>query len=193
MKNILKYFPILIIAWSAFDFYQFYFEKQELLNLKIGQIPALDMQIDKNKKMLGQLEQYKTDIEDAKRRMDIAQKELDKIQNQLPNEISNAEYLQFLSEIAGSLNIKNISLNPGDEEEREFIVARTFNVKAQGTFLQFLIMMEKIAENERLLNIDKLKIIRSSQQQRGRFQLVELEMSVEAYRFNQKSMPSSKM
>ena len=45
--------------------------------------------------------------------------------------------------------------------------------------------MEKISENERLLNIKALRMYKDdSTQVRGRFQLIKAEMSIEAYRYN---------
>ena len=47
-----------------------------------------------------------------------------------------------------------------------------------------LIFFEKIGASERLLNIKSVEIRRSEEKQRGRFQLINANVTIEAYRYN---------
>jgi Tfp pilus assembly protein PilO len=73
---------------------------------------------------------------------------------------------------------------PDKEEAKGFYVARKYKFKAKATYLQFLIMFEKIAENQRILNISDLYFKKLEQPQRSKFQLIDGEFNLEAYRYN---------
>jgi Tfp pilus assembly protein PilO len=65
----------------------------------------------------------------------------------------------------------------------QFFVKK-YEMRGYGTFLQFMVFFEKIAENERLLNINEIKLERRAGGQRGRFQVIDAQVIVEAYRYN---------
>ena len=75
-------------------------------------------------------------------------------------------------------------LSPGREENKGFYFTKRYELKGNGTFLQFLILLEKIAENERILNIKTLNLKKSDKKQRGRFQVINTSINIEAYRYN---------
>jgi Tfp pilus assembly protein PilO len=77
-----------------------------------------------------------------------------------------------------------MSITPEVESDRGFYFARRYKIYAKATFLQFLIMFEKIAENKRILNVSDSSFKKSEQPQRSKFQVIEGEMTIEAYRYN---------
>src|SRR5690606_6576315 len=102
-----------------------------------------------------------------------------------PSEISDTENLSLIRSTAESLNIRGISLSPDSERSNGFYFVKPYTFSAKGTFLQFLIFFERIGESTRLFNIRELKFQRSREEQRGRFQLIEVSAIIEAYRYNQ--------
>jgi Tfp pilus assembly protein PilO len=184
VKLIFKFLPVLIILSSVYNTFLFVEEKMEQARVLGEEKPIIEGAIKQKKMKLSEIEKYREEIESAKSRVQAAEKEVEKLQRQLPNEISNTENLQLISELAQGLNIKNVFLTPLSEVDKGAFFSKNYEVKAQGTFLQFLILMEKIAENERLLNIDKLKLSQQNIQQRGRFQMINADIYIEAYRYN---------
>jgi len=175
---------ILIILYAGWTTYTKFEEHNLNLEGLNGRIPEIQNKISKAKKEKKQLEVYFQDIEEAKRRIGKVAEEVEKIQQQFPSDISDTDNLALISQIAESLNIKNVQLAPGEEQNKGFYFAKNYNVKGTGTFLQFVIFLEKIAEAPRLLNIKSINLSQKDMKQKGRFQLIEADMRVEVYRYN---------
>ena len=59
-----------------------------------------------------------------------------------------------------------------------------YRFKAKATYLQFLIMFEKISESKRILNVAEVNFRKLDQPQRSKFQLIDGEFFLEAYKYN---------
>lgn len=158
------------------------FEEQKVL--KQDRIPALENKIRKSKKQKKQLAQYFKDIEKAKERIEKVAEEVEALQKKLPNNISDTQNLELIKGVAEGLNIKNVFLTPGNEENKGFYLTKRYEFNGTGTYLQFLVFFEKIAENDRLLNITSLTMSKTKKKQRGRFQLINCAANIIAYRYN---------
>ena len=183
--KLMKYMPLIIILYSGYELNNLYTEHEELLTSKQGAIPAIQNRINKYKRDRKEVETYMADIESAKKRIELVAQEVESLQKKLPSNISDPENLAMFQGFTDNLNIREVSIVPGQEENFGFYFKKRYELKGKGTFLQFLILMEKIAENERLLNIKSIRMFKDdSTQFRGRFQLIKAEMSIEAYRYN---------
>lgn len=183
--KLMKYMPLIIILYSAYELNNLYSEHEELLLSKQGTIPAIQNRINKLKRERTEVDTYMADIESAKKRIELVAQEVESLQKKLPSNISDPENLAMFQGFTDNLNIREVSIVPGQEENLGFYFKKRYELKGKGTFLQFLILMEKIAENERLLNIKSVRMFKDdSTQFRGRFQLIKAEMSIEAYRYN---------
>lgn len=175
---------ILILLWGVWEAYLVYEafnnKKLEIAN----QIPVLNQRIAKAQREKRQIKEYLRDIEKAKQNIEIVAKEVETLQRKLPETIKDAENLAMIKEIAEGLNIKNIYLSPGIEENKGFYFTKRYELSASGTYLQMLIFFEKIGVSERLLNIKNVEIKKSEEKQRGRFQLINAKVTIEAYRYN---------
>lgn len=181
----MKYLPMIIILYSGYDLYSLHEEHTEIIESKLQSIPAIENRIRRLKKERKEVDSYMTDIESAKKRIELVAQEVESLQRKLPSNISDPENLAMFQGFTDSLNIRNVSIVPGQEENLGFYFKKRYDLKGQGTFLQFLILMEKISDNERLLNIRSVKMYKDNETQvRGRFQLIKAEMTIEAYRYN---------
>jgi Tfp pilus assembly protein PilO len=176
---------LLIILWTGYQVYAKFEEHQTNLESLNTQIPTIEGTIARAKKEKKQLENYFSDIEEAKQRIQKVRDDVEKVQRQFPSEISDTENISLLSSIAESLNIKNISLSPSNEESKGFYFTKAYTIKADGTFLQFLIFLERISEAPRLMNVRDIKLVQKNNKQKGRFQVISSELVVEVYRYNQ--------
>ncbi len=184
MQAILGKIHWFIILYVVAMTYMSYTEHEEKVRRIDASIPAIKNKIKKNKKKLKQLNGYFKDIAEAKERIELVASEIEKLQKKLPSTFSDTENLGTIKKIAEGLNIKNIYLTPLAEEKKGFYYAKKYEFKATGTFLQFLIFFEKISENERLLNINEIRLFKTDNKQRGRFQLINSTALIEAYRYN---------
>lgn len=175
---------ILIILYSAFQMFTYWDENQQRVESFEMQIPGLQGRITQSGRELQQLKTYNNDLEEARKRIELVAEEVERTQRQLPAQISDLENLNILRKTAEGLNIREVNVVPLEEELRSFYYVKKYQLKAHGTFLQFMIFFEKVAENERLLNINQLKLTRRDGGERGRFQVIDAEVTIEAYRYN---------
>lgn len=184
MNRIISNVHWIIIAFVSFNLFLMYEKNIEELENKKASIPAVQTQIRKKRKDKKQLKQYFKDIENAKQKIERVAEQVEALQKQLPNSISDTENLELIKGLAEGLNIKNVFLTPGNEENKGFYMVKRYDFAGTGTFLQFLVFFEKVAENDRLLNVTSLNMSKTVKKQRGRFQLVNCKASIIAYRYN---------
>lgn len=171
--------------YAGNDLYNLWNEHQETLENRQNAIPNLETQINRLKRERKEVDTYLKDIESAKQRIELVAQEVEALQRKLPINISDPENMSMFQELADGLNLRNVSISPGREENLGFYYKKVYELRAEGTFLQFLILMEKVSENERLMNIKAVKMFKDDETRvRGRFQLIKSEVMIEAYRYN---------
>lgn len=175
----------MILFYYAFNMAMEYEMNVEQVDLLAQQIEVAERNIRNANREKRQLEDFQKDIEEARNRVELVAQEVENIQKQLPSTIADSENLGIIRAAAEAINIKNITLSPGREVPQGFYFTKEYQFSAQGTFLQFLIFFERIGESQRILNINNVQIMRSAIEQRGRFQLVDVKATIEAYRYNQ--------
>jgi Tfp pilus assembly protein PilO len=184
MEKILKHLHWFIIAYAAFELYTLYSEANErLVNIE-SQQEVRRAELSKNKKIQREITNYYKNIEEEKVKIERVAREIEKMQQLLPSEISDSDNISLLRRMADDVNIKELSIAPEIESDRGFYIARRYRIKAKATFLQFLIMFEKIAENKRILNVGESSFKKSELPQRSKFQVIEGDVVIEAYRYN---------
>lgn len=184
MEKFFKLIHWVIILYAAWNCYVIFSEKEEEISNLENQIPPINMQITKTKKEIKQIRSYFKDIEDAKKKIEFVAMEVEKIQKKLPNIIDDTENLGLVKGVAEKLNLKQIFLSPGIEENKGFYYIKKYELSARGTYLQFLMLFERIANSEKLLNIKNVEFGQVAEKQRGRFQLIDGRVIIEAYRYN---------
>ena len=175
---------LFILLWCGYQVYNKYEEHTGQLRLAKDELPSLEAQIVKKQKEKKDLENYFADIEEAKEKIEKVASEIERLQQQFPAQISDTDNLAMISSLAEILNIKQIFLSPGTEEDKGFYFTKFYNIKAAGTYLQLLIFLEKIGEAKRLLNVHDMKLTKMEKKQKGRFQLINVEMNIGVYRYN---------
>ncbi len=184
MDKLLKNLHWFIIAYSMFDFYTLYDNSTTVIADLENQITTQRAALEKNKKSEKDIKNYYANIASEKARIETVAREIEKMQQLLPSEISDLENLALLRNLAEETNIKEISIAPDKDVVREFVIARRYKIKLKATFLQILIMFEKIGESTRILNIGEAVFSKTAEIQRGKFQVIQGEFVLEAYRFN---------
>lgn len=184
MEKILKNIHWAIIIGALINIGMYYMDIDEKINEIHNQQESVRTNLLKAKKTKKEISAFSKDIDEAKSRIERVAQEIERTQQLLPSEVSDTENIGLLRKMADDLNIKEVSILPAQDENRGFYIARKYKFKAKATYLQFLIMFEKISENKRILNISELVFHKLSQPQRSKFQLIDGEFQFEAYRYN---------
>jgi Tfp pilus assembly protein PilO len=184
MNTLISKLHYFIIIYLAFGVYTKWVEHNEKIESELGQVPVMQNKIRKAKKEKKQLRTYLKDVESAKGRIELVASEIEKLQKKLPDTIDDTKNLSKIKKIADQINVKNVYLTPLDEITKGFYIAKRYQLKASGTYLQFLILMEKIGAESTILNIKRLFLENVQKKQRGRFQIINGEFIIETYRYN---------
>lgn len=185
MEKLLKNLHWIIIGIASFNFYNLYVAADEEYTMLADQQDTQRVELIKNKKSQKEIQNYYQNIKEEKDKIERVAMEIEKTQQLLPSDISDTENISLLRKLADDVNIKELSVRPDPkEDERGFYLARRYQLKAKATFLQFLILFEKIAENKRILNVGQSSFKKLEQIQRGKFQLIDGDFVIEAYRYN---------
>lgn len=180
LKNlhwIIIFIAILVLARDAYEL------NNELESHK-GEKAKVEEDILKNESTKKEIKKYLSNIEEEKAKIERVAQEIEKTQQLLPSDISDTENISLLRRMGEDINIKEISIMPEQDENNGFYFVRKYKFKAKATYLQFLIMLEKIAENKRILNIGELEFRKLDQPQRSKFQLINGAFSLIAYKYN---------
>ena len=119
----LHIFIILYAGWNMYLMYETFTEEFEQISM---QVPGLEGKLANKKKEKRELKNYYKDIDEAKQRIELVASEVEKIQKKFPSEISDTENLALIKNSAESINIKNIFLNPGVEENKGFYFIKKY-------------------------------------------------------------------
>lgn len=185
MEKLLKILPILALAYAGFTGFTQYEEKENIvLNLE-SEIAGQQEELARNQKTKQEIQDYYKNIELEKAKIAKVGQEIEKMQQLFPSEISDNDNMQLLRTFASDVNIKQIaSISPDAELDKGFYISKGYRFKAQATFLQFLIMFEKIGDAKRIMNIRELTFSKGDNPQKGKFQTITAEFLIETYKFN---------
>lgn len=181
---------ILYGLWNAWEIWEDH-------SLKVGdisaQIPIVKGRINKLKRDRKRVKGYLEDIEKAKEKIKLVEEEVRVIQKKLPEKIQDSTNISIIKDIGSKLNIQNIFLAPGTEDDRGFYFAKKYDLTGTGTYLQFLLLFEKLSSAEQLFNVSSIEFKKSDVKRRGRYQLVNAKVSIESYRYNPNNSPAKEI
>lgn len=184
MASLMKKIHWIIILLALGKLGLSYYEFMENETMKQGELESAKAEKTSTEKTKRDVKKFLSNIEDEKQKIERVAQEIEKTQQLLPSEISDTENLGLLRKLADDVNIKEVSVSPEQDDTRGFMVVRTYRFKAKATYLQLLIMFEKISESKRILNVSEVSIRKLEQPQRSRFQLVDGNFQLEAYKYN---------
>lgn len=165
-------------AWVIYDEHSV--QVQEITNRSNG----LDSEIQNAQKKVKEIQEFVKKADEYKVRVEEVAKNIESVQKQLPADTNDAGILDFFQKEIGSLNIKDAELRPGKEEKSTYFISKDYTIRAQGTFLQFLIFLERIGTADRIYNIKNLKLSSVDDGQKGRYQVISGDTTVQAFRYN---------
>jgi Tfp pilus assembly protein PilO len=185
MKELLiKNIHWLLIFYAANNIFMLYEEKSEQFENIIAQTPVLSAKIQKEKRKLVQIEEFKKNLSATKKRVTEVVKQIEKVQKQLPSDVNDAEVQTLLSNIGKGLRVQSEQQAPREEQNNGFYFAKEYEYNAKGTFIQSLIFFENLQKAERILNVKSFVIASAEEDVRSRFQIVDFTIMIESFRYN---------
>ena len=184
IRKLIRNIHIIIILYSVYLAYE-YHEKHtiEMQQAEIN-IKQKSIKIKKLKKERKDITKYFDDIENAKARIEKVLSQVEDLQKKFPSTVSATEDLDMINELARGLKMKEVKLRPLSERNKGFYFEKPYKINFSGTYLQTLIFLEKIGQQDRLFNIVETKLEKKSNKSKGRFQVVEGTVEIVSYRYN---------
>lgn len=189
IKNI-HYFILIYAGWNIFTIYE-----EQTVNVEQREVSleAIRARLKKSKADLEKVDQFNRDLESSKMRVNEVVKEIEKVQRQLPSDINDSEVLGIMSDIALGLKIQKPETLPRIEESFGFYYAKEYQFSAVGTFLQFLILFEKLEDLSKIGRILNVKYLSYEQDEdadsRSQFKSLVFKTMVESFRYNPSYKP----
>lgn len=184
LNKLISNIHFFILAYGLYGTYILY----EQHTMQMGEIAnagtAIDVEISENQKKVKEIQEFLKKSDEYKVRVEEVAKNIESVQKQLPAETNDTNILTYLQAEINSLNIKDANFTPGPEVKSIYYISKEYSLKARGTFLQFLIFFERIGNADRIYNIKNLKLSNSSEYQKGRFQIIDGEGTIQAFRYN---------
>lgn len=184
VNKIIANIHIVMFAWGCWTTYELW-EQHDLRLTEIeSQIPEIEQNIVKLRIKVKEINDFIRKADEYKVRVEEVAKNIEAVQKQLPAETNDAQILSSFQSEMKVLNIKDTTMEPKGEEVGQYFISKDYSIKASGTFLQFLIFFERIGNSTRIYNVKSLKLTTNGAVRKGRFQLVNGEAVIQAYRFN---------
>lgn len=183
-NKIIANLHVIIVLYALYGLFIVYDDHSTQLTSLEEQIPPMQSEIENVKKKLKEIEEFKKESEASKVRVEQVAKNIESVQRQLPAETNEGQILNFLNGEAKLLNIKDTFISAGGENTSQLTIGKEFKVKADGTYLQFAVFFERIGSADRIYNVKDLKLTSDKRLQKGRFPIISMETTIEAYRFN---------
>ena len=174
----------LILAYGLYSAWIVYDEHSIRMAEIEAQFPMIEAEIATNQKKVKEIQEFVKKAEESKIRVEEVAKNIESAQKQLPAEINDNQIITFFNSEIAQLNIKDSNIVPGGEVVSTYFISKEYALKANGTFLQFLVFFERIANTTRIYNVKSLKLVNADSGQRGRFHLIQGESTIEAFRYN---------
>ncbi|MBL7665523.1 MAG: type 4a pilus biogenesis protein PilO [Bacteriovoracaceae bacterium] len=185
MTSIAKNFHMVILGIFGFLYFMDYQTHLENLEARGSSLGNIESNIAKNNQRLKKLKEFRENLEISKKRLQEVAEQINLVQKQLPTSLSDTRVMDFFADEAKKINIYDIQLTPKEEELNGFYFSKKFDLEGVGTFLQFLVLFERLYTAERLFNIETVNLKENTKdKQKGRFFLVSLKTTIESYRYN---------
>lgn len=149
---------------------------------KLQEEETLKLQVRKQAKKLKEIEEFKKNFEESKQLVEMREDQLEEVRKRLPDFIDDNEVLGTFKNEMEYLNILKTNFALPVEKEKGFYFERKYSGSFVGTYLQTMVLFERISKKDRLYNIHSLKLVKSGNS--GSYQLLTASVDFEVYRYN---------
>lgn len=173
-----------ILIFSIYSVYESYATKEQRKDEIKNEISQLSAKIQKQRRQIKLIQEYQKDIEAKKNEIEEVAVQIENLQKRFPREVSDPENIKIIKELSDALKIRDLNITPEQDIVNGFYIVKRYKIVAQATYLQFLLLLERIAENERILNVNGVHLKRLETKRKQRYQPLEVEAVIETYKYN---------
>jgi|GEM_PF-5084891 len=184
--TIIKGLPFIMMLWFLSGTYSQFEEHERTMALENSKIPPILTKINKVKSDIAEIDEVKRNIVEYESRIADYNRQIEDIKIQIPPIEQKTKILDEFSETAKSLNIKNPIFRPKyvKENANGVYLSNGIEFEATGTYLQFVIMFERITRAQRILNVASLYIQNSRNKGLGRYNIVNIKATIESFHYS---------
>lgn len=175
---------MIILFYGGYNCYNLFNEHQEAKEGLKQQLEAADVQLTKVKKKVAGIKQNEDKLREYENKVNEVRKQIDELKTRMPAESDRTAVLQELTNTAQELNLKEVNFNPVPRQDRGMYIANSISLGGKGTYLQFLILFEKILNNKRFFNVDNFLLTESPSDSKGRFIFVNVKADIQTFEYN---------
>ncbi len=158
-----------ILIFSIYSVYESYATKEQRKDEIKNEISQLSAKIQKQRRQIKLIQEYQKDIDACYESLKSAKR---------------FRIHTFISTLSDALKIRDLNITPEQDIVNGFYIVKRYKIVAQATYLQFLLLLERIAENERILNVNGVHLKRLETKRKQRYQPLEVEAVIETYKYN---------
>lgn len=185
MISLVNKLYLLFIVYGMFLAYEAYSEvelEKETIN---NDLASFQSRLGKKKRELKSLKDYEKDVERKREEIEIVAQKLEETQKKLPKNISDNESINLIKKLGEALKIKEVKITPSGDEENGFYVTKFYSFSGKGTYLQFLLLLENISKQERILNVRDIDLSKIRKISKSRYEIINLSATIESYIYNE--------
>lgn len=154
----LQWVHVVLVVGLAGAFFYFTLDHSELESREQS-IGLANSQINSLQKKVDEAKEFERQFEDKKKKFVDLTNELQRLQGALPRQLYLPDLLSELLREAKQLEIDVTSIRSDEREtQHELFNSLGFTIDAKGTFLQFFIFIDRLANLKRLLTLAEVKI-----------------------------------
>lgn len=186
MLGVVNKLFLLIILYAGWMGYEAWEETNQNVDQLKATIVSLNRKVKESERQKKQVATYLKNIDNKKKEIEEVALQVEKVQKKLPTEVSNSENQALIRSISDNLKIKSAKITPMSDVDNGFYITSGYKYAGKGTYLQFLLLLEKIAIAERILNVREIKLLAPAtvKKKQGRYQVLDLTATIESYRYN---------
>jgi Tfp pilus assembly protein PilO len=154
----LQWSHIILIVGGAAAFFYFTLDHSEI-ETRQQNIEFTKTEIQTVTRKIQEAKEFEKQFEEKKKRYADLVKELQKLQGALPKQFFLPDLLSELLREAKQLEIEIVSIRPDAKESvGDLYNSLGFNIEAKGTFLQFFIFLDRMANLKRLVSVQDFSV-----------------------------------
>lgn len=157
----MKWTHVLLILGMGAAFFFYSIDTSEV-DMRVQGIQNLKSEIETLRGKINEAKEFELQFEEKKRRYAELVKELQKIQGALPKQFFLPDLLADLMKEARQLEIDLVSIKADPKEVTgDLYNSWGFDIEVSGTFVQFFIYLDRLANLKRLVSVENFKIDRT--------------------------------
>ena len=181
--------PWLLIGFAtagtfAWDYYQFGADPNSELNMERGRIEEIRGDIKRKTEKLLEVEEFRKTVDQRKQQLFSLASRLNERKQAVSDKLDVADFMSLISTEAKRVGLDVVSLEPNAMVTKELYAEHPFKLVFRGVYVQFLVFLERVANLQKIVRIDRFEVKPSSSANLSR-SLVQLEgnMELKVYRY----------